>query len=194
VTRRLAVAVGLALATTTMAPHAPARAEAPKDDTDRALVRAKKLHAEGQKLFDLGKFGPALAKFEAAYESKPIPGLLFNIGQCHRNLGDYDAAIFSFRKYLKLLPEADNREAVREYIDQLEHEKQRQSSNDLSLIEPDHDPDHQVDVVKPAGKPFYKKWWFWGGIAAVGAGTAGVFLLSGGGPPSTDLGNIDFGR
>jgi len=162
---------------------------------DRDLLRAKKLHREGEKLFALGKFAGALEKYEAAFEAKPIPAFLFNIGQCHRNLGDFDAAIFSFRKYLKLAPDAKNRDAVLEYIDELEREKQKSSASDLDLIRPEPDPDPQPprDDRK---KPIYKKWWFWGGVAVVGAGVIGTAVVLGGGsgPPATDLGNIDFGK
>lgn len=170
---------------------APERAVADVED-DRELARAKKLHREGEKLFALGKFSGALAKYEQAFEARPIPAFLFNIGQCHRNLGDYDSAIFSFRKYLKLSPDAPNRDAVLEYIDELEREKARDTSADLDLVRPDPDPEVPVTVVT---RPFYKKWWFWGGIAAVGVGVGtAVIVSSGGGPPGTDLGNIDFGR
>jgi tetratricopeptide (TPR) repeat protein len=189
-----ALAVALVLAVTSLAAPSAVRADDLAVD-DRAAARAKKLYAEGDKLFNLGKFAAALVKFEKAYEAKPIPGLLFNIGQCHRNLDDYDAAIFSFRKYLKLLPDAANRDAVLEYIDELEREKQKKSSSDLSLIAPDTDTDRQVDKGPGKSKPIYKKWWFWGGIAAVGAGVTGALVLSGGGgPPSTGLGNVDFGK
>ena len=67
----------------------------------------------GEKLFALGKFDEALDEYQKAYDAKPLPDFLFNIGQCHRNLGDYEAAIFSFKKFLKLDPEAPNRDAGR---------------------------------------------------------------------------------
>ena len=187
------LALVLALVATAAVTVPPVDAVADTDD-DRALARAKKLHREGEKLFALGKFAGALEKYEAAFEAKPIPAFLFNIGQCHRNLGDFDAAIFSFNKYLKLQPDAKNRDAVEEYIAELEREKQKSSSSDLDLIRPEPDPD-PVPRRDDRRKPIYKKWWFWGGVAAVGAGvTTAVVLASGGGPPDTDLGNIDFGR
>lgn len=192
------VVLAAAVAAAMLTAAAPvARAEA-GDHDDPAIAKAKKLTTDGRKLFDLGKFAQALAKFEAAYEISPIPGLLFNIGQCHRNLGDYDAAIFSFKKYLRLLPEAPNRAAVEDYIAELEHEQQKQSAGDLGLLPPERDPEDRTvggPVDRPRhGAPFYKKWWFWGGVAAVGATAAGVVILSSGGPPGTSLGNVDFSK
>lgn len=194
---RLVLAVAIAVGAVGVT--SPARADGPTtSDDDRGLVRAKKLYNEGEKLFALGKFSAALTKYEAAFEAKPLPAFLFNIGQCHRNLGDFDAAIFSFRKYLKLQPDAQNRDAVLDYIDELEHEKERQSANDLALIPPDNDgPGTTTGPVDHPhrGTPIYKKWWFWGGVAVVGAGVVGTaVVLGGGGPPGTDLGNIDFGK
>jgi tetratricopeptide (TPR) repeat protein len=189
---RLVVAV--ALAAGALGAAAPRGHADPKDAEDPAQAKAKKLYREGEKLFALGKFAPALVKYEAAFEAKPLPAFLFNIGQCHRNMGNYDQAIFSFRKYLKLQPEAVNREAVLDYIDELEREKQKTSAEDLALIPPEDDP---VVDKPPPGKPIYKKWWFWGGVAVVGAGVIGTAVVlggGGGGPPETDLGNIDFGK
>jgi hypothetical protein len=194
------VVLAIALAVCAVGAATPARADGPTNpDDDRALAKAKKLYNEGEKLFALGKFSAALTKYEAAFEAKPLPAFLFNIGQCHRNLGDYDSAIFSFRKYLKLQPDAQNRDAVLDYIDELEHEKERQSSNDIGLIPPDSDgpgPGPTGPIDHPHhGTPIYKKWWFWGGVAVVGAGVVGTaVVLGGGGPPGTDLGNIDFGK
>jgi tetratricopeptide (TPR) repeat protein len=155
---------------------------------DGATRAAKKHYEKGEKLFALGRFEDALAEYEAAFEAKPLPGFLFNIGQCHRNLGDYEAAIFSYRKYLKLEPDADNREAVEELIADLEQKIEARKERPL----PDPDPP-PPDDRKTAGKPIYKKWWFWGGVAAVaGAGTGTYLILSEGGLPDSDLGNVVF--
>ena len=164
---------------------------------DTATRDAKKHYAKGDKLFALGKFDQALVEFEAAYEAKPLPKLLFNIGQAHRNLDHYDQAICAFRKYLREVPDADNREAVEKLIDDLEgrqaeaEERERQRQADL-----DRERERELARQRAArggDKPIYTRWWFWGGIAAVaGAGAGGYFLLRDDGLPSTDLGNVVF--
>jgi tetratricopeptide (TPR) repeat protein len=154
--------------------------------------RAAKRHYErGQKLFNVQKFDEALEQFQQAYDAKPIPDFLFNIGQCHRNLGDYEAAIFSFKKFLKLDPEASNREQVEQLIEDLEQKQSEGQSKRLGLIKKS-DPD---GGSTPEGKPVYKKWWFWTGVAVVSVGAVGGYALATrGGAPDTDFGNIVFGK
>lgn len=162
----------------------PARTASADDPATRA---ARRHFERGEKLFALGKFDEALEEYQTAFDAKPLPGFLYNIGQCYRNLGDLDQAIFSFKKYLKLEPDASNKEAVERLIEELEEQKARGEGEKF--------------VRKKSGrgesKPVYKKWWFWTGIAAVGvAGGVGIYAASNGGsgPPPTDLGNIVFGK
>jgi tetratricopeptide (TPR) repeat protein len=166
---------------------------------DDAATRAAKLHFDrGEKLYALTRFSEALDEYQKAFEARPIPDFLFNIGQCYRNLGDYDSAIFSYRKYLTAAPDAPNRAQVEQLIGDLEARKDRSDTRRLGLQrrpEPpppatDHPPDH------PPDHPLYTRWWFWTGIAVVGA-AGGVTVYEAtrpAGPPSTGLGNIVFGK
>jgi tetratricopeptide (TPR) repeat protein len=161
--------------------------------SDPAERTAKRHFDRGQKLFALGKFDEALDEYQQAYDAKPIPDFLFNIGQCHRNLNNFDAAIFSFKKYLKLAPDAENRDQVEEYIADLEAEQEKDNARKLRLVK------EQPPPPPPEGStPVYKKWWFWTGIAVVAGGAGvGIYAATRGGqessnPPMTDLGNINF--
>jgi tetratricopeptide (TPR) repeat protein len=161
---------------------APARAE------DRATKAAQKHFEKGQKLYNLAKFDLALVEYEAAYDAKPLADFLFNIAQCYRNLEDYDRAIFSFKKYLKEKPDADDRASVEKFIDELEDKKARGEGQKFVDKPP---PPPPPAVVVHEDTPIYKKWWFWTGVAVVGvAGGVGVYEATKGGAPSTDLGNI----
>ena len=171
---------------------------------DESPTRVAKRHYErGQKLFGLQKFDQALEQFQKAFDAKPIPDFLFNIGQCHRNLGDYEAAIFSFKRYLKLDPEAANREQVEELITQLEEKQGAEDSRKRGLVKKrrtprdgEEDGDGERDRPEAGGSPIYKKWWFWTGVAVVGvAGGVGIYAATSGGAPDTTLGkNIVFGK
>jgi len=183
----------LAICLASIASLAPARVAHAED----AAMRAAKRHYErGQKLFGLQKFDEALDQFQQAFDAKPIPGFLFNIGQCQRNLGDYESAIFSFKRYLKLDPDADNREQVEELIEQLE-KKQAAEESKKRRLRKEKVKEEEARPPPPASHPVYTRWWFWTGVVVVGAvGGVGVYAAtSGGGPPDTTLDkNIVFGK
>lgn len=167
-------------------PRAPGSAK-----VDRDLERAKKLFYQGRQLFDLRRFEQALEKYEAAFEAKAIPEFLFNIGQCHRNLDNFDEAIFSFRRFLQLEPETPRREQIEALIAELEKRKQQaaEDARRVPLVPPDD------RVAAGTSRPVWKKWWFWTGMAAVAAGTTAVVLTTtGSGLPDTELGNVDFSK
>jgi hypothetical protein len=94
---------------------APGRAKAASEDEKQARA----LYERAEKSFDVGKFTDALADYQAAYEAKPLPGFLFNIAQCYRNMGDFDRARFFFRRYLAVDPRAPNRRKVEELISEM---------------------------------------------------------------------------
>ena len=180
----------LCLLAVAAAPHATRVAHA----EDAAERTAKRHYDRGKKLYDLQKFEEALDAFQKAYDAKPLPGFLFNIGQCHRNLGDYKAAVFSFKKYLKLEPEADNRDQVEELIDDLQRKIDEADTKRLNL---DDKNKRQIEPPpKETGdRPVYKKWWFWTGVAAVTAGAGvGIYFATRSNAPDTTFGNIVFRR
>jgi tetratricopeptide (TPR) repeat protein len=160
---------------------------------DLSTKAAKRHFDRGEKLFALGKFDDALDEYQKAFDAKPIPDFLFNIGQCYRNLGDYQQAIFSFKKYLKLEPDAPDKDKVEKLIDDLEEKQERGDGQKFVQRKGEPPP---PPPVKPESTPIYKKWWFWTGIAVVGGGAGfGVYEATKGGAPDTTLGrNITFGN
>jgi len=101
----LVVALLLALATTARA-----------DDVAHARDAAKKAVQH----YNLAEWQQALDSFTEAYRAHEDPAFLFNIGQCHRQLGHVQEAITFYRSYLRNLPNAENRVEVRELISKLE--------------------------------------------------------------------------
>jgi tetratricopeptide (TPR) repeat protein len=67
-------------------------------------VAARRLFEEGKRLFDLRRFREALQRFSRAYELRPLSGFLFNIGQCHRFLGDCQQAVFFYSGFVRENP------------------------------------------------------------------------------------------
>jgi tetratricopeptide (TPR) repeat protein len=102
-------AIALALCVASVAPGA-AMAQ------DNRIEQAKQQVAAADIDYRLARFTEALAEYTRAYELYPVPALLFNIGQCHRNLKAYGKAIFFFEGYLRDAPRATNRALVEDLI------------------------------------------------------------------------------
>jgi tetratricopeptide (TPR) repeat protein len=93
-------------------PPEPPRAEPepteppPAHDIDRA--DAKRLFQEGVQLYEAGDIAGAVEKFEEAYDTEPLPALLFNIARGYDQLGDVAQACFLYG-HLKTDPASDDR-------------------------------------------------------------------------------------
>jgi tetratricopeptide (TPR) repeat protein len=73
------------------------------------VTEAKKHYERGMKSYNLQSFSDALREFKIAYVELPDAAFLFNIAQCQRQLGQYEAAGKSYRAYLNQSPTAPNR-------------------------------------------------------------------------------------
>jgi hypothetical protein len=93
----------------------PTRAVA-QDDT----AQAKAHYAKGKEHFAAGRLDEAAREFKKAYLIKRIPGILFNIAQVYRKLGDTKMAIHFFEKFVQEAPANDpNKKAVAAILEEL---------------------------------------------------------------------------
>jgi tetratricopeptide (TPR) repeat protein len=97
---------------------APARAE-DEPSSASSLDEAKAVFSRAEKAYGVGRFEEALADFERAYALLPLPGFLFNLGQCHRNLGNWEQAGRFYQEYLDRQPRAANADKVRALLAQM---------------------------------------------------------------------------
>jgi tetratricopeptide (TPR) repeat protein len=93
--------------------------------------QARARFAEGNLAYDVGDFGKALKSFSEAYRLKPLPGFLFNMAQCHRQLGQFSRAAFFYRRYLSLLPDTASAPVVRELVQEMEARAREQEARRL---------------------------------------------------------------
>jgi tetratricopeptide (TPR) repeat protein len=78
--------------------------------------------------YKLGKFEEALVEYTKAYELYPVPALLFNLGQCHRNLKNFERAVFFYEGYLRDSPaDTANRAVVEDLLREAKIERDKQS-------------------------------------------------------------------
>jgi tetratricopeptide (TPR) repeat protein len=105
-----------------------------------ALAEANRIEAQkhfeaGEVHYRLGHFLEALDEYSKAYELLPLPGFLFNIGQCQRQLHNYQKAIFFLEGYLREKPAAKNRPLALRLIEECKTklEQQQQEERDEAL-------------------------------------------------------------
>jgi tetratricopeptide (TPR) repeat protein len=172
----------------------------------RAHLEAGRAHHK------LGRFREALAEYERAYELEPVPDLLFNMGQCHRNLKNLERAIFFFERYLHEAPKSSDAPLVKKLVAELKAELPEQRAVEEVPVEtatvaeaPPPPPMPTLALPPPEPEPVPEpepesesdgvatKWWFWTllvvGAAAVGGGVYAVTRASA--PPDGSIGQID---
>ena len=87
------------------------------------IKEARSLAEAGAQNYKLGDYQSALDSFTQAYKLHPSPKLLFNIGQCHKYLKNYERAIWAFESFLSENPSASDRTFVQELITKLKVEQ-----------------------------------------------------------------------
>jgi tetratricopeptide (TPR) repeat protein len=104
--------IGVALGTLLVLP-VPARADDAADGR-RHAERASHLSASGKCRQAIGEYDKAIAVLHD-------PALLFNRGECHRRLGNGEAALEDYNQFLTDLPSAPNRAQVEARIVELKN-------------------------------------------------------------------------
>jgi len=113
------------------------------------------------------------------------PGLLFNIGQCHRNLKHCVRALFFFRRHLNLSTSPASKRHARllitltDKLHRAQQERLREAARRrAALLRPRLHPDPMGPKVPVEGptvhRRFYQRWWFWTVIATGIAAVVGV--------------------
>lgn len=203
--------VGIVVAVVVAAWAANGRAQPAKQSDPAgksAKAEAKKIAAAAKRDYLLGNFARALAAYKRAYDTYPAPGLLFNLGQCHSKLGNWEMAIFSYQAYLRERPDTKNRPVVEELLRdaQAARDKQKRAADAKRRDEERRKreaaerkqrakqlvtPPRPVAVAKST--PVYKRWWFWTAVGAVA--TSSVIILATSGDtvvlPERSLGILD---
>ncbi|MCU0696570.1 MAG: tetratricopeptide repeat protein [Myxococcaceae bacterium] len=173
----------------------PPTALAQKKKVDPVEQQARGLFGEAQTAYDVGEFERALTLYSDAYKLKALPGFLFNIAQCHRQLGNYERAAFFYGRFIdnssttapnvalarELLSDVSRRQAEKEAAEKkaadrkaADEEAARRAADapvapPLTPAELSTLPPPPPPVVEP--EPVTKKAWFW---VVVGVGVAAV--------------------
>jgi len=76
--------------------------------------------SRGTRLYEVGEYRQAIEEFKAAHLAKPDPAFLYNIGQCHRQLGENEQAVTLYKRFLAGSPNAPNRAEVEARVAEME--------------------------------------------------------------------------
>jgi tetratricopeptide (TPR) repeat protein len=120
--RAVRVAASLDRVTATSILLLAALSASPPSATSRAEALIRKAIVE----FDGGEFDDALVHAREAYDLQPVPGLLYNLGQCHRALHHWEQAAHEFKAYLRKQPDARNRAGIEALIKEMEKNRREQ--------------------------------------------------------------------
>jgi len=81
---------------------------------------ARRRFDEAEAAYRAGHYADALARYQAGYAAKPLPGFLINIAQCQRRLGDLKTARATYREFTLVAPDSRLVPEVKALIQQLD--------------------------------------------------------------------------
>jgi tetratricopeptide (TPR) repeat protein len=124
----------IALLIASLLTAAPTKVELKTAPENADLARAKELVQWGQKLYKQARYAEAIVKFEEAYLARPSPVITYNIGKCYEQLGETAKAMRAYRDYLRLSPNATDRETVSDAITNLERRLREKGLQQLMVF------------------------------------------------------------
>lgn len=185
----------------------PARAAGKASDP---RAQAKSAVAQAQVDYQLGRFEAALEGYRRAYQLVHLPVLLFNMGQCHRNLANPERAKFFFEGYLREETRMDpeRRHLVEDLITESSAALERQQAAAAAAAakavpaprtRPAGHPRIRLEAVNDTGSPglglqaaapessasegsILRRWWFWTAVAGAVALAGGAVYYATGEP------------
>ncbi len=178
----------------------PMRSAAADGEADEAEARraAFAILKNAEDAYEDGFYEIALDRFLDAYETFPHPGFHARIGACHQALGDHDAAIESFERFIEEVPDAPNRAEVEDMLavslqaigedtlplatlapeDDEETSEDYEPIDDLEMSDLTTSPGLVPDLDEKGlardesrDDPLYRRWWF---VTAVGVSVVAV--------------------
>lgn len=93
-----------------------------------ASAEAREHLSRGNKFYGVRDFDKAIAEYKAGALAEQAPIFDYNLGQCYRQLGNYEAAKWHYQQFLRrAAPQGEVLEAVRNFIAQMDAELQKQA-------------------------------------------------------------------
>jgi tetratricopeptide (TPR) repeat protein len=105
-----------------------------------SMKEAAALYQRADTSYKLQKYQESLKDFQASYELSKEPAILFNIGQCYRQLDQLSDAKKSFQFFLRDAPEHPKNSTAEKLIQELDEEIAKQSTKGKIQVSSAQDP------------------------------------------------------
>lgn len=112
---------------------------------------ARKAFEAGAQAYREGRYKEAVQFFLTAYEEDRKPALIYNAAQAYEKAGDIPNALRSYRRFLRLAPDADDRPTVELRVKNLEARLREQGVQQVSVFSSPEGASVELDG-KAAGK------------------------------------------
>ncbi len=91
-------------------------------------AKAAELFKSSAEAYRQGNFKGTVDLLKEAYALDPQPVMLYNLGRAYEGLGDVDAAMDAYKRYLQADPKAPDRPSIEQRIATLQRTKDERSS------------------------------------------------------------------
>jgi tetratricopeptide (TPR) repeat protein len=172
----------------------------PADGADEPAAEApsfEELARQGSQAFADKDYAAAIEAFEAAYEVRQVPNLLYNIARTYERKGDFDEAVTYYERFVNQ-PEVDLKArrdaleriktlrevlALREEGEEVDREEVAREGSEPELAEtpvdradPEADPEPAPEPARAAPpSPSYALAYTFAGLGVASLGAGGVF-------------------
>lgn len=135
--------------------------------------------AAGNKLYRLREFDKAIEEYKAGALIEDVPVFYFNLGQCYRQLGRYEDAIWHYDRFLQRgKPTGQIREAVEALRTQMKSELDKKAMTQPPVEPaPESKPAQEKSpkTIRVSSEPWYRDGVGWGlaagGVVAISVST-----------------------
>jgi tetratricopeptide (TPR) repeat protein len=162
---------------------------------DDAMAKPKDAAAQarlsgGNKLYRVREFEKAVDEYKAGALIEDVPVFHYNLGQCYRQLGRYEDAIWHYERFIERgKPIGEMRGAVDAFLSQMRGELDKKAMRQPP-VDPAPEPKPPLQTVPPSqpkttvirvpGEAWYRDGIGWGlvGVGAVGLGISTYLVIN----------------
>jgi hypothetical protein len=165
---------------------------------DDAMAKPKDAAAQqhlaaGNKLYRVREFAKAVDEYKAGALIEDVPVFHYNLGQCYRQLGKYEDAIWHYQRFIERgQPTGQVRGAVDAFLTQMRSELDKKAMTQQP-VDPAPEPKRASEPkpaeqpgqpktmkVKVPGEPWYRDGIGWGlvGAGIIGVGISGALFVT----------------